>query len=274
MSIVDTTQRMVLDHLQIVEQEVRVLLRRVPGHVERDELLATGYLALVACARRFTGENGGPFARTARPRVRGALLDHLRSLDWASRGVRRKAREVEVAREELAASLGRTPTETELADALGVTVAEVAASTDAVRQATVLSLQSILAAAADPLVGQVPGPEETTLRRELVGYLSDAIAALPARLRKVITECFFEDRPAAETAADLGVSESRVSQMRTKALGLLRDGLNVHLEPGRVAPEQRQGCAARRRQDYFAAIAAKGDLRSRLMYAGAAHTAA
>lgn len=91
MSTVDATQRMVLDHLQIVEQEVRVLLRRLPGHVERDELVATGYLALVAFARRFTSADGGPFARAARPRVRGALLDHLRSLDWASRGVRRSA---------------------------------------------------------------------------------------------------------------------------------------------------------------------------------------
>jgi RNA polymerase sigma factor for flagellar operon FliA len=265
---------LVLENLQIVEQEVRALLRRTPAHVERDELLSTGFVALAACARRFTSEEGVPFARVARPRVRGALLDHLRSLDWASRGVRRRARELEAAKEELVSSLGRTPTTVELADALGVAAEEVSASDDAVHRATVLSLQAVMDTTADPgVAGQVQSPEEETLRRELVGYLHDAVAALPDRLRRVITECFFEERPVAETAAELGVSESRVSQMRTEALGLLRDGLNSHLAPEQVSL-RRQGCAARRRQDYFDAIVAKGDVRSRLVIAGPAHSAA
>jgi RNA polymerase sigma factor for flagellar operon FliA len=272
MSTVDKTEGLVLDHLQIVEQEVRLLLRRMPPHVERDELVSTGFVALVACARRFASKEGVPFARVARPRVRGALLDHLRRLDWASRGVRRRAREVESAKEALGSSLGRTPTTVELADTLGMTADDVAASDGAAQRAIVLSLQAVLATTADPgVAGHVQSPEESTLRRELLGYLHDAVAALPERLRTVIVDCYFEERPVAETAADLGVSESRVSQMRTEALVLLRDGINTHLAPERVAAGRRKGCAARRRQDYFAAIAARGDLRSRLL---PAHTAA
>lgn len=278
MSTVDATKTLVLDHLQLVEHEVRRLLRRMPAHVERDELISTGFVALVACARRFTGENGVQFARFARPRVRGALLDHLRDLDWASRGVRRRAREVESAQAELTSLLGHKPTAAELADALGVAEADITASADAVHRATVLSLQNLTAATDDVHVaGHVQSPEEAILRRELAGYLHNAVAALPARLRKVIIECFFEERPVAETAAELGVSQSRVSQMRGQALRLLRDGLNTHLEPERAAAEPYRGRAARRRQAYFAAIAAYGDLKSRLMCAepvGQAHTAA
>jgi RNA polymerase sigma factor for flagellar operon FliA len=262
MSTVNATEGLVLEHLELVDQEVRHLLRRMPTHVERDELVSTGFMALVTCARRFKREEGVPFARTARPRVRGALLDHLRSLDWASRGVRRKAREVESTREDLASRLGRTPTTTELASTLGMTTTDVAAAGDAAHRATVLSLQAITATNHD-VAGHTPTPEEDTLQRELVGYLQDAIAALPERLRKVITECFFEERPVAATAADLNVSESRISQMRTEALTLLRDGLNTHLAPDRIAPTQHQSCATRRREDYFAAIATKNHTRTK-----------
>lgn len=279
MHTVDAVETLVLDHLQLVEHEVRPLLRRMPAHVERDELVSTGFVALVSSARRFTGENGVQFAQTARLRVRGALLDHLRELDWASRGVRRKAHEIESAKAELTSSLGRTPTATELADALGVAEADLAATVNAVRQAAVLSLQAITTGTNEVHVaGHVCSPEEVTLRRELTGYLHIAVAALPTRLRKVITEGFFEERPVAETAAELDVSQSRVSQMRGEALQLLRDGLNAYFEPGRMAAEPNRGRTGRRRQAYFAAIAARCELNSSLVCAEVApdpgHTAA
>ena len=109
------------------------------------------------------------------------------------------------------------------------------------------------------------GPEDLLLHREQIGYLHDAIQALPDRLRAVVTGYFFQERPMTEIAGELGVTESRVSQLRAEALVLLRDGLNTHLNPELVPPAGRPaGCVARRRESYFSAIADRGDLRTRL----------
>ena len=96
-------------HMPLVGHLVREMLARVPAHVNRDDLLSAGYAALVAAARGFDEERGVPFARFAAARVRGALLDELRGLDWASRSVRQRARRTDTARQELTAELGRTP---------------------------------------------------------------------------------------------------------------------------------------------------------------------
>src|SRR3954447_10376764 len=97
-------------HMPLVGHLVREMLARVPAHVNRDDLLSAGYAALVAAARGFDDARGVPFARFAAARVRGALLDELRGLDWASRSVRQRARRTDAARQELTARLGRTPT--------------------------------------------------------------------------------------------------------------------------------------------------------------------
>jgi RNA polymerase sigma factor FliA len=103
------------------------------------------------------------------------------------------------------------------------------------------------------------------VKRERLSYLVDAISALPARLRTVVTGYFFEERPMQEIAGELGVTESRVSQLRSEALVLLRDGLNAHLDPDVLSPEARpDGRVARRRAAYYAAIGAASDYRARL----------
>jgi RNA polymerase sigma factor for flagellar operon FliA len=109
------------------------------------------------------------------------------------------------------------------------------------------------------------GPEEILIRRERLGYLRHAIDALPERLRAVVTGYFFEERPMAKIAAELGVTESRVSQLRSEALVLLRDGLNTHLDPALAAQSPvKDGCVARRRAAYYDQIANGGTLHSRL----------
>ena len=129
-----------------------------------------------------------------------------------------------------------------------------------------LSLQGFAAGSAEDMVPErTAGPEELILLRERIGYLHQAIDALPERLRRVISAYFFEERPMLEIANELGVTESRVSQLRAEALVLLKEGLNTHLEPGLVAaPERAGGCVARRREAYYAQIAAQGDLKARL----------
>jgi RNA polymerase sigma factor FliA len=263
---VASLDNLVRDHLPLVGHHVRDLLNRVPAHVNRDDLVSAGMIALVTAAKSYDASRGIPFGRFASARIKGGLLDELRGLDWASRSVRTRARRLDSVQQSLTAALGRTPTSTELAQALGVSVGEVDSVEEDVQRAVVLSLQGFAAGSAEDAVAeQGPGPEAQLLHRERLGYLKDAVAALPDRLRVVVNGYYLDERPMAELAVELGVSESRISQLGAEALALLRDGLNAQLDPDLVAAQRRpDGCIARRRQAYYAEIAATGDLHSRL----------
>ncbi|MEU4689348.1 sigma-70 family RNA polymerase sigma factor [Actinoplanes sp. NPDC023714] len=263
-SVTPEQEALIRDNMALVGHMVREMLFKVPPHVHRDDLASAGYAALVTAAQSFDAERGIPFGRFAAVRVRGALLDELRSMDWASRSVRARARRADVAREELTRHLGRTPTAEELAELLGVAVGELSSVDDDVQRAAVLSLQGFATGTAEDLVTETAmNPEELLLHRERLGYLHDAVTVLPERLRYVVEASFLQERPLSEVAAELGVTESRVSQLRTEALALLRDGLITHMEQKRV-PDAKDGCVARRRAAYAAQIAARSTMTSRL----------
>ena len=250
---------LITSHIPVVSHIVRETMGRVPGHVSRDDLTSAGLVALVQAAGSFEPERGVPFARYAATRVRGAILDELRGVDWASRSVRRRARDLDATRAQLAGILGRTPSTDEVANAAGMTTAEIARNEEDIARAQVLSLQGAQDASLDDLLPSGgPTPEQLAEHRERLTYLVEAVAELPDRLRIVISDYFLEERPMAEIAAELGVTESRVSQMRAEALVLLRDALNHELDPARLQPHPRPtGSAARRRDAYFASVAAR-----------------
>jgi len=257
----DDTERdeLITRHIPVVSHIVRETMGRVPSHVNRDDLTSAGLAALVQASKSFDAERGVPFARYAATRVRGAILDELRGIDWASRSVRRRARDLDATRAQLAGILGRTPSAQEVADAVGMTLAEIAQNDDDIARAQVLSLQGAQDASLDDVLPSAgPTPEQLVEHRERLTYLVEAVAELPDRLRIVVSDYFLEERPMAEIAAELGVTESRVSQMRAEALVLLRDALNHELDPTQLEPHARpQGSAARRRETYFAAVAAR-----------------
>src|SRR3954466_11394122 len=258
-------ETLIRDNMPLVGHMVREMLFKVPAHVHRDDLASAGYAALVTAAKAFDTQRGIPFGKFAAMRVRGALLDELRGMDWASRSVRARARRADVARQELTARLGRTPTPAELAELLGVGVSELANVEDDVQRAAVLSLQGFAAGSADDLVTESSlNPEELLLHRERIGYLHDAVAVLPERLRFVVEASFLQERPLVDVAAELGVTESRVSQLRTEALALLKDGLSTHMEQHDGGAAKAEGCVARRRAAYAAQIAARSTMASRL----------
>ena len=257
-------ETLIRDNMALVGHMVREMLFKVPAHVHRDDLASAGYAALVTAARAYDSERGIPFGRFAAMRVRGALLDELRGMDWASRSVRARARRADVARQELTAQLGRTPTPNELAELLGVGVSELANVEDDVQRAAVLSLQGFATGADDMVTESAMNPEEMLLHRERIGYLHDAVAVLPERLRYVVEASFLQERPLSEVAAELGVTESRVSQLRTEALALLRDGLTTHMEQQENAAAKNDGCVARRRAAYAAQIAGRSTMATRL----------
>ena len=254
-------------HLPLVHFEVRAIGSRLPGHVFTDDLVSAGMAALAMAARSFDASLGVPFGRYAVRRIRGALLDELRSADWATRSLRAKVRRRDAVHDSLAASLGRRPSPVEVAAELGCSVAELERLEADLHSSVVLRLDVITDAAgggaADAILPSTDAtPEMVLMARERQAYLRDAIEALPDRLATVVRGCFFEDRPMRELAEDLGVTESRISQMRAEALRLLRDGLNSQLDPAMLAssgdrPVNATGAVARRKAAYYAQIAAR-----------------
>jgi RNA polymerase sigma factor for flagellar operon FliA len=265
-----TIDQLVRTHLPLVGHIVRETLARVPSYVSRDDLVSAGMYALAVSARSFDPDRGVPFGRFAAIRIRGALTDELRSMDWASRAVRGRARSIESVRSELAATLGRGATRDEVAQALGISPAEVDSADADVQRASVLSLQSLDTEDGAALLPSAGGtPEATIMLREQIGYLRDAIAELPERLRTVVEQYFFEQRKMADIAADFGVTESRVSQMRGEALTLLRAAVRGMDEPAGEAAAPAPASRTSRRQaaaqaTYVATVATRSTLAGRL----------
>lgn len=250
---------LVSGHLQLVGHIVRGTLGRVPMHVDKDDLSSAGLTALVMASRAFEPDRGVSFAQYASFRVRGAVLDELRGTDWASRAVRRRSREISDTRSALAAGLGRAPSRSEVAADLDITVAQIDHNDQDVARASVLSLQGHDDNPLDEYVASsAPGPEEELEHREQLDYLAAAIGELPERLRMVIKEYFLAERPMAGIADTLGVTESRISQMRAEALVLLRHAMHSALDPTLVEPAARpEGPVARRRDAYVRAVFAR-----------------
>ena len=252
--------QLVEDHLALVHYAVAEIASKIPRHVSRDDLISAAMSGLAHAARNFEPDRGIRFDRYASTRIRGALLDELRNCDWASRSVRTKARRLGDASEQLSLRLGRVPTSTELANHLGCSIDDIATVTEDVHRAVVLNYESLVAQgnAEEIMPADQMTPDRMLLDRERQAYLVDAVAELPHRLRQVVLGYFFEERSMQELADELGVSESRISQMRSEALELLRDGLNAQLAPELVAEERtRSGRVAKRKVAYYDAIAGR-----------------
>jgi RNA polymerase sigma factor for flagellar operon FliA len=256
-------EKLVSENLPLVGHLVREMLAKVPSHVSRDELSSAGMMALVVSAQNYDESRGVPFPRFAAIRIRGAIMDELRGMDWAARSVRSRAREVDAVRAQLSVTLSRTPKQVEVAAAMGVSVGELSALDADLARAGVLSLQGFVPeTGAELLPESGAGPEALILQREQLGYLHDAIAELPERLRHVVTAYFFDERQMTDIAAELGVTESRVSQLRAEAMRLLREGMAAHSEPA-PAPVV-NGRAAASRAAYCRAVAERSTLSERL----------
>lgn len=254
----DSTDALVTEHLAVVSYQVKALMSRLPAHVHRDDLVSAGHLALVRAAKSYDESTGVPFARWAALRIRGALVDELRSMDWATRQARQRANRVAQVANELASTLGRSPTQQDLAEATGMTVDEVSHARS-VADVRILSMDAGPddTALAESVPDTSLGPEALLLADERTRYLHAAVQSLPDKMRQVVQGVFFEERPVVEIAAELGITQSRVSQLRTEAMALLRDGLNASLDPDLVAvPDRPEGVVERRRQAYYARVAA------------------
>ena len=236
-----TPEQRILDGLPLVRLVARSVATSLPRHVDVAELEAAGAVGLVEAARRFDDTRGVPFEPFARRRIRGAMLDAARRRDFASRSLRRWGRAIEQSRVTLSHALGRSPSEHEVAEHLGIAPQKLSRLKARLLEANLLHLDT--STVEDEFTGTVPGgdgdPATELVERERRSLLIDAVAALPERLRKVVVATYLEGRPLAEMAADLGVTESRVSQLRTEALTWLRQALEPGSEPRKGRPDPR-----------------------------------
>jgi RNA polymerase sigma factor for flagellar operon FliA len=241
---------LVTEHLPLASFAVNAVAARIslPGHVSRDDLLSCAHVALVEVAKRFDPSAGASFATYALARLQGAVLDELRSGDWASRSVRAAARRTDAAADALTISLGRPPTKEELAASLGVGRGDLEALRIDVHRAVMVSIDAETGPDGTSLDLPDTGesPERAVLRGERARYLHDAIRALPDRLDEVIERNFFGDESLTDIADDLGVTLSRVSQMRARALTLLHAAMSETWE-GTTVPAD-GGVRARNQQ--------------------------
>jgi len=244
---------------------VSEIASRIPRHVCRDDLVSAGMAGLAQAARSFEPSRGISFQRFASARIRGALLDELRSRDWASRSVRAKARDLAQTTDQLTAKLGRQPSSAEVAQAMGSTEGQLEAINTDVYRALVLNFDAlpIDGNAEEILMANQSGPDDDVMDNERRAYMVAAVDHLPERLRRVVVGYFFEELPMQALAEELGVTDSRISQMRSEALALLRDAINAQLDP-ELVPDEPSGRVARRRCAYFAEVAAHDDYRRRL----------
>jgi len=241
---------MIVEHLPLVGYIVADVRARAT-HLDRDDLAAVGSLALVAAADAFDPDLGVPFGAYARTRINGAIADDMRSSDWASRGTRKRIRETLATQEALSARLGRSVGVQEIADAMGVDRQTAsAAMADAAR-----TVSPIDETVHDSVAADQPLPGEDLLEAEKRRYLRAAVAALPERMRYVVENVYFGDRSVTEVAAELGITHSAVSQQRSEAMRLLRDGLAEHYGDG-TAVEPVSRTTAARRSAYLARVAA------------------
>jgi len=262
------TNQLVRDHLDLVGRTVAKVSARYPRHVDREELWNAGALGLVEAARRFNPDSGIPFERYAAIRIRGAIIDSTRTRDWASRSVRRRYREMEETSSDLRDSTGREPDRETLAKALGVTVAELE-KTQAQSAASMLlyldhQRPDDSVSLRDTIVDQDTSvqPEAALEQREMLGTLRTAVAGLPETHAEVIERYYFNGEMLQDIAKDLGVTQARVSQIRSEGLTSLRAWFGTLYEG---APDVSDDAAGKRaRAAYVAQLSADTDWRSRL----------
>jgi RNA polymerase sigma factor FliA len=248
--------RLVEEHLPLVNHVVFQVAVHFPRHVDRNELIHAGALGLVEAAKRYDDSRGVPFNRFAAQRIRGAIIDAVRAADWAPRSVRMLARRLDQVEQRLAVQLGRVPSLGETAKALGMEDEELHNLRDRIFRSVVLAFEYIVSDSddeeltlVDVLADTGPEPAAELEDRELKSYLRDAVAMLPERHRLIIIGYFIQERTSEDLARFLGVTESRISQMRTEALAMLRRGIEAQYVPTeqRVEPE---GLVQRRRAAY------------------------
>jgi RNA polymerase sigma factor for flagellar operon FliA len=220
---------LLIENLNLVHHVARQLSRSLAVEADFDELVSAGTIGLMTAVKSFDARRGLAFSTFAVPRIRGSILDELRRQDHVPRSVRRKARDISRAREHLMRELGRMPEDSEMAHHLGTDVqtlwrwqSEVEGSVHLSLTATAGDEGGTVPTRAEFLSNDEEAADERLSREDETGLLREAILKLNDQERTVLSLYYFEELKSAEIAEVLGISESRISQIRSKALARLR----------------------------------------------------
>jgi len=228
-------ERLVVAYSPMVKFVAGRLGAGLPSHVEDADLISYGLVGLIGAIERFEPERGIKFETFAMTRIRGAIIDELRSLDWVPRSVRSRAREIEQVQSKLEHELQRAPSESELAAKLNMTEEELQSALLEIANSSVYALDelwtvsdssgdqvSLLDTIADDGAAD---PQEALATTEVKDRLTEAIGGLPEREQLVVALYYYENLTLREIGEVLGVTESRVSQLHTKAVMRLKSHL-------------------------------------------------
>ena len=233
-------ERLVVAYSPLVKYVAGRMSSGLPSHVEEGDLISYGLGGLISAIERFDLTREIKFETYAITRIRGAIIDELRNLDWVPRSVRARARQIERANMKLEARFQRAPTDEEMAGELEVTVDEFQESLLQISNSTIVALDELWnvqdatgdqVSLLDTLPDRdAPDPEKLIDQSELRDRIADAIAALPEREKLVVALYYYENLTLREIGEVLGVTESRVSQLHTKAVLRLRSKLQTELD--------------------------------------------
>ncbi|MGZ4380497.1 MAG: RNA polymerase sigma factor WhiG [Gaiellaceae bacterium] len=219
--------RLILTYAPLVKYVAGRLGSGLPAHVEEGDLVSYGLLGLIGAIERYDPDRDVKFETYAIARIKGSIIDELRALDWVPRSVRARARDIERAVAELESKLGRAPSDDEIATKLGLTEDELEDSLTEISRSSIAALDELwtVSAGGDQIAlidtiedTQGPEPQTALAQTELREAMADAIARLPEREKLVVTLYYYEELTLREIGEVLGVTESRVSQLHTKAI--------------------------------------------------------
>jgi RNA polymerase sigma factor FliA len=224
--------RVVLEHLPLVKAIAVRVHENLPVHVDLDDLVHAGILGLFDAANKFNPEKQVVFPSYAKHRIKGAILDSLRQLDWASRDMRRRHKQVEAATRDLASTLQRAPTEAEVATKLGMDVERWRTMMLDLRNVGLVSASTRSNENEDLPAPDFPSKPETQpdsicARSQLKNVLGDAMKSLPERYQKVVVLYYTNEMTMKEIGGVLGINESRVSQIHKSALEKMNAALQA-----------------------------------------------
>ena len=231
---VENREAVIKEYAPMVKYVANRIAMRLPPHVEVDDLISVGVLGLIDAIDKYDSTRGAKFKTYAEFRVRGAILDELRSMDWVPRSVRQKASSMDGVVQKLQNKLGRRPEDEEIAKEMGVSLDELFTTLNETKSMPILSLEDLGIAKEsgeqqsllDCLAGKNDADPQTHFRLvELKEIIAKAINTLPEKERLMISLYYYEELTMKEIGGVLGITESRVSQIHSKAVFRLRNKL-------------------------------------------------
>ncbi len=240
--------RLILTYAPLVKYVAGRLGSGLPAHVEDEDLVSYGLLGLIGAIERYDPGRDVKFETYAMTRIRGAIIDELRSLDWVPRSVRARAREIERAIALLEAKLHRPPSDEEIAAQVGITAEELEESLTDISRSSIAALDELWTtggsgdqvALIDTIEDtEAPAPGSALAATELKEALAEAVARLPEPEQRVVILYYYRELKLREIGDVLGVTESRVSQLHTKAVLRLKAGLAGSAQRAEAPSERR-----------------------------------